>query len=167
MSQEKTIGSSSDDSLESGNSDYGDIDYIPGSDESSSDQSGRMEVVAGYNPEKNTYSIPSLAFKLGHSLQKICSILESNAMICGNQTMAEQAKNFRIIHQARWNEFISAGAITTLKEAKWNVPQILPITEDVKLLNAYLEKKQDEYEKQLRTIPTADSYASLAKVTLA
>ncbi|XP_036419034.1 uncharacterized protein LOC118802695 isoform X2 [Colossoma macropomum] len=126
-----------------------------------------VKVVAGYNPEKNTYSIPSLALKLGHSLQKICSIVESNAMICGNQTMAEQAKNFRIIHQARWNEFISAGAITTLKEAKWNVPQILPFTEDVKLLNAHLEKKQDEYEKQLRTIPTADSYASLAKVTLA
>ncbi|XP_049332973.1 uncharacterized protein LOC111195432 isoform X3 [Astyanax mexicanus] len=126
-----------------------------------------VKMVAGFNPEKNTYRIPSLALKLGHSLQKICSIVESNAMICGNQTMAEQAKNFRIIHQARWNEFVSAGAITTLKEAKWNVPQILPFTEDVKLLNAYLEKKQDEYERELRIIPTADNYGSLAKVTLA
>ncbi|KAG9271819.1 hypothetical protein AMEX_G13306, partial [Astyanax mexicanus] len=120
-----------------------------------------VKMVAGFNPEKNTYRIPSLALKLGHSLQKICSIVESNAMICGNQTMAEQAKNFRIIHQARWNEFVSAGAITTLKEAKWNVPQILPFTEDVKLLNAYLEKKQDEYERELRIIPTADNYGSL------
>ncbi|KAI4903324.1 hypothetical protein NFI96_015942 [Prochilodus magdalenae] len=125
-----------------------------------------VKVVAGYNSEKNTYSIPSLALKLGHSLQKICGIVESNAMMCGNQTMAEQAKSFRIIHQARWNEFISAGAITTLKEARWNVPQILPFTEDVKVLNAYLEKKQVEYERQLRIIPTADNYACLAKVTL-
>ncbi|TDH13103.1 hypothetical protein EPR50_G00054370 [Perca flavescens] len=35
-----------------------------------------VNVLAGYNPEKKTHSIPSLAIKLGYALQKICSIVE-------------------------------------------------------------------------------------------
>ena len=94
-----------------------------------------VKVVAGYNSKKNTYSIPSLVLKLGHSLQKICGIVKSNAMMCG-----------RIV------QFISAGAML--------------FAEDGKVLNAYLEKKQEEYERHLRIIPTADNYAYLATVTL-
>ncbi len=67
----------------------------------------------------------------------------------------------------RWNEYISAGAITTLKEAKWNAPQIIPFTQDVKILHAHLEKKHHEFISKLRSCPSsADSYAALAKVTL-
>ncbi len=126
-----------------------------------------VKVVSGYDEEKNSYRIPSLALKLGHSLNKICSIVESNAMMYGDHERAECARDFRKIHQARWNEYISAGAITTLKEAKWNAPQIIPFTQDVKILHAHLEKKHHEFISKLRSCPSsADSYAALAKVTL-
>ncbi|XP_067225443.1 uncharacterized protein [Chanodichthys erythropterus] len=125
-----------------------------------------VKVVSGYDEEKNFYRIPSLALKLGHSLNKICSIVESNAMMYGDHDRAECARDFRKIHQARWNEYISAGAITTLKEAKWNTPQIIPFTQDVKVLHAHLDKKHNELLSKLRTCPSADSYAALAKVTL-
>ncbi|XP_073703962.1 uncharacterized protein [Garra rufa] len=126
-----------------------------------------VKVVAGYDEEKNSYGIPSLALKLGHSVNKISSIVESNAMMYGDHERAECARDFRKIHQARWNEYISAGAITTLKEAKWNAPQIIPFTQDVKVLHNHLEKKHDKLLSKLRNCPSsADSYAALAKVTL-
>ncbi|XP_039517285.1 uncharacterized protein LOC120471523 [Pimephales promelas] len=125
-----------------------------------------VKVVSGYDEEKHSYRIPSLALKLGHSLNKICSIVESNAMMYGDHDRAECARDFRKIHQARWNEYISAGAITTLKEAKWNTPQTIPFTQDVKVLHAHLEKKHNGLLSKLKTCPSADSYAALAKVTL-
>ncbi|XP_073726921.1 uncharacterized protein [Misgurnus anguillicaudatus] len=125
-----------------------------------------VKVVSGFDEEKNSYRIPSLALKLGHSLKKICSIVESNAMMYGDHERAECARDFRKVHQARWNEYISAGAITTLKEAKWNAPQIIPFTQDVKVLHAHLEKKRDKFLSKLKNCPSADSYAALAKVTL-
>ncbi|KAK2905452.1 hypothetical protein Q8A67_007251 [Cirrhinus molitorella] len=113
-----------------------------------------VKVVSGFDEETNSYRIPSLALKLVHSLNKICSIVERNAMMYGDHERAECARDFRKVHQARWNEYISAGALTTLKEAKWNAPQIIPFTQDVKFLN------------KLRNSPSAENYAALAKVTL-
>ncbi|XP_073731051.1 uncharacterized protein [Misgurnus anguillicaudatus] len=62
-----------------------------------------VKVVSGFDEEKNSYRIPSLALKLGHSLKKICSIVESNAMMYGDHERAECARDFRKVHQARWN----------------------------------------------------------------
>ncbi len=125
-----------------------------------------VKVVSGYDEEKNSYRIPSLALKLGHSLNKICSIVESNAMMYGDHERAECARDFRKIHQARWNEYISAGAITTLKEAKWNAPQIIPFTRDVKVLHAHLEKKHGDLLSKLRSCPSsADSYPKSSCLT--
>ncbi|XP_029685193.1 uncharacterized protein [Takifugu rubripes] len=126
-----------------------------------------VKKTAGYNPETNAYQTPSLALKLGHSLKKISSIVESDAMMMGDNVMAEYAKRYRSIHDSRWEEFISSAALNTLKEAKWNMPQILPFAEDVKLLNFHMEKQQSVAERMLRISPTPENYAALAQVTLA
>lgn len=126
-----------------------------------------MKKAAGYDPKTNTYQTPSLALKLGHSLKKISSIVESNALIIGDHITAEYAKRYRAIHDSRWEEFISSGALNTLKEAKWNMPRVLPFTQDVKLLNLYMENQQSSSERMLRISPTPENYAALSKVTLA
>ncbi|KAI3376191.1 hypothetical protein L3Q82_016383 [Scortum barcoo] len=58
--------------------------------------------------------------------KKISSIVESDAMMFGDHITAEYAKRYRAIHDSRWEEFISSGALNTLKEARWNMPQVLP-----------------------------------------
>ena len=126
-----------------------------------------VKKAAGYDPQTNTYQTPSLALKLGHSLKKISSIVESDAMMSGDHVTAENAKRYRSIHDSRWEEFISSGALNTLKEAKWNMPQVLPFTTDVKLLNFYMENERIITERMLRISATPENYASLAKVTLA
>ncbi|XP_058471537.1 uncharacterized protein LOC131444863 isoform X2 [Solea solea] len=126
-----------------------------------------VKAAAGYEPKTNTYQTPSLALKLGHSLKKISSIVESNALMVGDHVTAEYAKRYRTIHDGRWEEFISSGALNTLKEAKWNMPQVLPFTQDVKLLNHHMEKQQCISERMLKISPTPENYAALTKVTLA
>ncbi|KAI7790204.1 hypothetical protein IRJ41_018222, partial [Triplophysa rosa] len=59
-----------------------------------------VKVVSGFDEETNSYRIPSLALKLEHCLNKICSIVESNAMMCGDHEHAEYARDFRKVHQA-------------------------------------------------------------------
>lgn len=72
-----------------------------------------------------------------------------------------------MIQKAKWNEFISAGALTTLKQAKWNAPQIIPFTQDVKHLDIHMEDVQKVAERTLTMYPTSKSYTDLVKVTLA
>ena len=61
---------------------------------------------------------------------------------------------------------ITRGATTSLRESNWNAPQIIPLTEDVKLLDSHMENVKVVAERMLRLCPSAKNYAMLAKVTL-
>lgn len=126
-----------------------------------------VNVLAGYDPEKKKYSIPSLAIKLGYHLQKTCSIVEGNAVKRGDASLAESARNFLSVYQKKWNKLISAGALTTLRETKLNTEKKVPFAQDVKRLNFHMENVHLLAEKKLRESPTAENYAALAKVVLA
>ncbi|XP_029365904.1 uncharacterized protein LOC115048523 isoform X2 [Echeneis naucrates] len=126
-----------------------------------------VKVLAGYNPEKKTFSIPSLALKLGYHLQKACSIVEDNAVKSGDESLAESARNFLSLYQKKWNEHISSGALTSLKETKVITAKKVPFAQDVKCLNFHLEKAHVLAEKKLRDNPSVETYAVLAKVILA
>ena len=38
---------------------------------------------------------------------------------------------------------VSSSALKTLSEAKWNTPQLLPFTEDVRKMHIYMDKKTE------------------------
>ncbi|XP_038558613.1 uncharacterized protein LOC119891248 [Micropterus salmoides] len=126
-----------------------------------------VNVLAGYDPEKKSYSIPSLAIKLGYHLQKACSIVEGNAVECGDESLAESARKFLSVYQKKWNKLISAGALTTLRVTKLNTAKKVPLAQDVKRLNFHMENVHVVAEKKLRESPSAENYAALAKVILA
>ncbi|XP_071339879.1 uncharacterized protein [Trachinotus anak] len=126
-----------------------------------------VKVLAGYDPENKTYNIPSLALKLGYHLQKACGIVESNAVRCGDASLAESARNFLSVYQKKWNELISSGALTALRETKLTTEKKVPFAQDVKRLNFHMENVHVLAEKNLRDSPSAENYAVLAKVILA
>lgn len=126
-----------------------------------------VNVLAGYDPENKTYSIPSLAIKLGYHLQKTCSIVEGNAVKCGDESLAESARNFLSVYQKKWNKLISAGALTTLRETKLNTDKKVPFAQDVKHLNFHIENVHLLAEKKLKDSPSVENYAALTKVILA
>ncbi|XP_063791731.1 uncharacterized protein LOC134947727 [Pseudophryne corroboree] len=122
--------------------------------------------LAGYDDRTNTYKIPSLALKVGHSLQKISAMVECQALMEGSALTVERARNFRKIYEARWSELISTAALKALREIKWNAQLLLPFTDDVKHLNLYLLDRQREYIDELSAHPSKKQWSMLAKVTL-
>ena len=101
--------------------------------------------------DENTleYEIPSLALKLGHSLKKCADIAKSKALIEGDNRKKQEMSDFLELMNTDWNTAISAQALTTLSTRKLNSPQRLPLAEDIKRLNEFLEKKSIELETNL------------------
>ncbi|XP_030000159.1 uncharacterized protein LOC115426292 isoform X2 [Sphaeramia orbicularis] len=126
-----------------------------------------VNVLAGYNSKNKTYSSPSLAIKLGYQLQKLCGIVESNAESCGNASLAESARSFLTVYKNKWNNLVSSGALTTLKETKLVTEKKVPFAQDVMRLNSHMANVHVVAEKKVRDRPCAETYALLAKVILA
>lgn len=125
-----------------------------------------VRAVAGYEFETNSYKIPSLALKLGHSLSKVAGIVQCSAIIANRHDVAESAKQFATLYANRWTESISGAALGTLQQAKWNKPQVLPFTHDVSLLHRFLTTERAKCMKDLEAEPTIKSFGNLAQVTL-
>ncbi|XP_028274353.1 uncharacterized protein LOC114449059 isoform X3 [Parambassis ranga] len=131
-----------------------------------------METVAavratcGYDSETNKFMIPSLANKLGNTLVKVSKLLKAQGLISDNKDLVKMASDFQEVHQEKWNEMISATALRNIREAKWNVPTLMPFTEDVQKLHAYLSQVQEEWYKSLSENPSTKAWMELSKVCL-
>ncbi|KAM9386080.1 uncharacterized protein KZ484_007640 [Pholidichthys leucotaenia] len=117
----------------------------------------------GYGSETNKFLISSLATKLGNSLVKVSKLLKAQGLISNNKEIVKNASEFQDLHQEKWNELISA---TAMRKAKWNVPSLIPFTEDVQKLHAYLSQVQDEWHSSLSESPSTKAWMELAKVCL-
>lgn len=118
---------------------------------------------AGFNEETSKYKTETLALKLEHGLKNVSMLLETDAMMKGDNDGATAARCFRQVYDARRNEFISAKTLQGLTESKWNSPQLLPFTEDVKTLHCYLDDKQ--FYSDLISECSSCNWANLTKVT--
>nr|XP_020492250.1 uncharacterized protein LOC109986062 isoform X1 [Labrus bergylta]XP_020492251.1 uncharacterized protein LOC109986062 isoform X1 [Labrus bergylta] len=126
-----------------------------------------VKVLAGYDPEKKTYKVPSLAVKLGYDLQKACSIVEGNAVKCGDECKAKSARDFLSVYQKKWTKLISSGALKMIRKSEFNDNKKVPFVRDVKQLNFHLEKVHEVAEKTLKDSPSEENYCALAKAILA
>lgn len=126
-----------------------------------------VNILAGYDAEKKKYTTPSLAIKLGYSLQKVCSIVEEKAAHSGDASLAESAQNFLSEYQKNWNKLISEGALTTLRKNKLNKGKKVPAAQDVRRLSFHMENAHLHAEKSLRDDPSTENYVALVKVILA
>jgi hypothetical protein len=92
----------------------------------------------GFCPDTNTYNIPSLALKLGHSLKKCCAI----EVCCAIQNMKDEGKkmaeDFMYLCEKEWTSEVFSAALTTLSTAKMNEPQVLPLPDDIIKMNSFL-----------------------------
>ncbi len=116
--------------------------------------------VAGYDEKSHLYKTPSLALKLGHSLNKIGDIILCRAITVEDDVMTKAAERFRRLCSSEW-------ALVTLSKSKFIKPSTIPFTQDVQLLHQYLEKKSVEAFESLKNHDSSQTYAELAKVTLA
>ncbi|KAI3355954.1 hypothetical protein L3Q82_004240 [Scortum barcoo] len=126
-----------------------------------------VKKVSGFDEEKHCYQTPSLALKLGHSLQKICDIIHCRALMADDNALIKSTQTFKTLYTTKWSELVSHTALTTLNEGHFNKPSTLPFTEDVQRLHQHLEKTADLASEVLEKTPTQQVYAELCKATLA
>ncbi len=128
---------------------------------------GAVKDVAGYDEKSHLYKTPSLALKLGHSLNKIGDIILCRAIAVEDDVMTKTAERFRRLCSSEWAGHVSHAALATLSKSKFIKPSTIPFTQDVQLLHQYLEKKSVEAFESLKNHESSQTYAELAKVTLA
>ncbi|XP_067253215.1 uncharacterized protein [Chanodichthys erythropterus] len=126
-----------------------------------------VKYTCGYDSETDKFKIPSLANKLGNSLVKVSKLLKAQGLISNDKQLVNNASEFLEVHENKWNEMISATALRNISEAKWNLPTVMPFTEDVQKMHAYLSEVQDEWFKSLSESPSTKAWMELAKVCLA
>ncbi len=126
-----------------------------------------VKYTCGYDSETDKFMVPSLANKLGNSLVKVSKLLKARGLISNDKQLVKNASEFQEVHANKWNEMISATALRNIREAKWNVPTLMPFTEDVQKMHTFLSQVQDEWFNQLSESPSTKAWMELAKVCLA
>ncbi|KAK1879579.1 Phosphoribosylformylglycinamidine synthase subunit PurQ [Dissostichus eleginoides] len=125
-----------------------------------------VKVTCGYESGTGTFQIPSLANKLGHALVNVSKLLKAHGLITNNHELVRKATEFQQVHSEKWNEMISSTALRNIAESKWNVPTLMPFTEDVQKMHQFLSAMQDECSSELSGTPSTKSWTELAKVCL-
>ena len=124
--------------------------------------------VAGCSQETSQFKTPSLALKIGCSLKKCAGILKGNALRTGDESLERKAAKFMELYDLKWNEEVTAHAHRTLKEMKRNQVQLIPLTDDVMLLNDFLSKEIQEAQQRLTENKNdKDAWCHLNEMTLA
>ncbi|XP_053724141.1 uncharacterized protein LOC128760622 isoform X2 [Synchiropus splendidus] len=85
---------------------------------------GAVKSVAGYDEEKHSYSIPSLALKLGHSLNKMADIILCRAISAEDEVLIKATERFKQLCTEEWSGQVSHAGLTTLSYAKFNKPSL-------------------------------------------
>ncbi|XP_033098469.1 uncharacterized protein LOC117102315 isoform X2 [Anneissia japonica] len=129
-----------------------------------------VQRVAGFD-ENMVYKTPSLALKLGHTLQKFAKIVQGQASEINDDEMYKNAKAFSKRIQSEWSVFVSSVALRTMYDAKRNRPKLLPLTNDVMRLTNQLKEVGNKNLSILNdtknTNDFQEAWINLAEVTLA
>lgn len=109
------------------------------------------KLVAGYDVATNTYATPSLALKIGHTLQKCLKILIGKSIENEDKDLQCRAEELTKLFDINWTDDISSNALRTLHDAKRNNSQsALPLANDVKLLSQYLNTEAEATSSALK-----------------
>lgn len=125
-----------------------------------------VKETAGFDKVNNSYKIPSLALKIGHSLLKVSDIIRCHALMAGNEDLIKSSEAFQKLYQAKWSEYISHCAPSTISDLKYNKPDSLPLSEDIQKLHKHLDKRAELANAELKKEATVQNYSSLANTTL-
>ncbi|CAM4558620.1 unnamed protein product [Leuciscus chuanchicus] len=106
----------------------------------------------GEEPSSSQNTIDCVDFTPNHPF-KVSKLLKAQGLISSDNQVVKNTSEFLEVHENKWNEMISATALRNISEAKWNVPTIMPFTED--------------WFKTLSGSPSTKAWMELAKVCLA
>ena len=122
-------------------------------------------MVCGWSEDTSSFQIPSLAFKLGHSLTKISDIAEFDARMYENKKRLENAIMFRTLKDKNWDEWVSSHALRNLR-VQMELTSSIPYCEDVVRLHNHIDAERPKYQTNPEAAPNKRNWLSLARLTL-
>ncbi len=66
-----------------------------------------VKKVSGFDEENQSYTAPSLALKIGHSLQKIAAIIHCRALMTDNEDLMKSTEAFKSLYTSKWCELVT------------------------------------------------------------
>ena len=118
-------------------------------------------MVAGYDESRNRFGVPSLALKLGHSLQKCLKVVIGSCIESQNKTKENEVEELQKLMDLNWTDDMSSNALKTLQEEKRNRSDIIPLADDIKLFSDHLKSKAVDYSKQIEDTRIRDNDVSI------
>lgn len=122
--------------------------------------------LSGFDKETGHYKSPSLAKKIGFSLNTCAELMECKGIMVSSEGLRKRGENFSKLMDKMWKFYISLNASQTLSKAKWNKPKMLPLAEDLKQLHDFLTVKEKDLINQLKQHPTELAWRELAEISL-
>lgn len=98
-----------------------------------------VRITAELDPEKESYGIPSLALKLGHSLKKCGVLVKGEGLETGNMSKVKDCESFLELCSNFWSEEVSSQALRELSDLNMNKND-LPVPSDVIKIHEYLKE---------------------------
>lgn len=86
--------------------------------------------------------------------------------MAGDDNLIKSSKAFQKLYTAKWSEYISHCALSTISDLKYNKPAKLPLTDDVTKFNKHLDKTAESATAALKKDTTVQNYSNLAKAAL-
>lgn len=126
-----------------------------------------VKSVAGFDDELKVYRTPSLALKLGASLKKCSKIVKAEALMTNDDSKSKEADHFHQVCDMEWCDQVSFVALKTLREQKWKKPEMMPLVQDVVLLQKYLKQEANLIREAIDEQISTEKWYDLAKVVLA
>jgi integrase len=122
-----------------------------------------VKVVAEFDIKTSQYGIPSLPLRLGQSLVKCAKLLKTKSIVMNNDDMLKKMERFLELYESDWTARSASKCHNTLHVAKFNKPQLLPLTKDAQMLHKYLKEESDKLRKNCQV----EDYRRFAEICLA
>lgn len=122
---------------------------------------------AGFDPEHKTFSSPSFAIKVGHSLKKAAMIMKTKSAEAGDFSNVERITMFLGQYKDEYDERVASLARECLASSKFNNVKYLPLVEDVAKLSKHLDSEINNIKKDIGKMDKIMAYKDFCKLVLA
>lgn len=125
-----------------------------------------INIIAGYNAEEGTYNTPSNGSNLGTLIKKIGKHLISLCVRKSNEELAEQVKQFLVLHEEEFSTEVNRTVAETQLRNDCKKKTILPTDRDIQNMTDFLHLKRREAYCQLEEQFSLKAWRDLAETTL-
>lgn len=114
-----------------------------------------------------THKVPSFPLKMGYALDTIFFLVQGIRLREKDQTKIENSANLSALYSKEWSVRMSAAALRTLADNKFNKTEFMSVTNDQLLVKSYCATKLISLSKELEEGPSLEIWRQLAEVVVA